>query len=232
MELLKKYRHTVICAILLLILSVFGCVTVVFRYHFTGWPRYGFLAWNLFLAWVPFGISIIMSYIYTFRPQKTARFLLMPLGFIWLLFYPNAPYMITDFVHFRDTRGLLMWYDLVIYSIFSFTSFLLGFVSIYLISEIIEKWINKTIAWLLIGFVLFLSSFGIYLGRFIRLNSWDIFVNPVSLLATVLQNINRHSIAFSLIYGTMLTLIYAFLYGLTYLKKENADKNAENNYGQ
>lgn len=220
---IKKYKHTVICSGILLLLSFFGCVMIVVRYFFTGHHRFLFLIWNLFLAWIPFGLSIVMSYIYTLKPTRKTLVLITPIGLIWLLFYPNAPYMITDFIHFKSSRSFLIWYDLVIYSIFIWTSFLLGFVSIYLVNRIIEKETNKIVGWLSVLFILFLSSYGIYLGRFVRWNSWDMIFNPFSLISSILENIHYQAFIFSSIYGMLLTLMYAFLYGLTHLKLEKID---------
>lgn len=222
-DLFKKYRNTTICTIILLLLSLFGCLMVVVRLLYTGQPRYSFLIWNLCLSWIPLGISMFMTHIYTKTTKKKKYIILILSGLIWLLFYPNAPYMITDFIHFTYSNSFLTWYDLVIYSTFIFTSFLIGFVSIYLVSRVVEKITNNIIGWLFTLFVLFLSSYGIYLGRFIRWNSWDMILNPFDLFSSFLGNINYQSITFSIVYGALLTLIYAFLYGLTYLKLEKID---------
>lgn len=218
-----KYKHTIICAVILLSLSIFGCLMVAARWIYTGRQGFLFLIWNLFLAWIPFGISVLISYIYSQTKIKAKSFLLYVLGLVWLLFYPNAPYMITDFIHFRGNGSFLIWFDIVIYSVFIFTSLLLGFVSIYLINRIITRVTNKAFGWLFVLTVLFLSSYGIYLGRFIRWNSWDMLSDPLAIIQSVIDNISIWSIAFSIVYGIMLTLIFAFFYGLTYLKLEKID---------
>jgi len=206
-----------------MLLSIFGCIMVVIRSVYTGYISYYYLIWNLFLSWIPLGIAFLMSYVYSNTRKKKNTVFFFILGMFWLLFYPNAPYMITDFVHFRHSGNFLTWFDLVIYSTFIFTSFLIGFISIYLVSRIVEKRTNKLIGWLFTLFILFISSYGIYLGRFIRWNSWDLLTNPLKLFRGFFVNINFQSIVFSIIYGLLLTLIYAFLYGLTYLKLEKID---------
>lgn len=223
MSIFKRYRHTLICTGILLSLSILGCFMIVARWSFTGYPAFLFLIWNLFLSWIPLGISALMSYLYSYGRQGRKLYKLLPLGIVWLLFYPNAPYMLTDFIHFRDSGTFLIWFDLVIYSIFIWTSFVLGFVSIYLVNRIVEKETNKITGWLFTLFILFLSSYGIYLGRFIRWNSWDLLLNPLALLHSILDNLHLQSLVFSLIFGLLLTLMYAFLYGLTYLKLEKID---------
>lgn len=218
--LFSRYRHTSICAGILLALSIFGCMMIVLRWIYTGKPTFAYLIWNLFLAWLPFGFSILISYIITSVRMRGKTATVFMLGIMWLLFYPNAPYIITDFIHFRDYGAFLVWFDLAIFSIFAFTGLLLGFVSMYSINRVIERHTNKITGWVFVLIVQFLSSYGIYLGRFIRWNSWDILMNPLDLIHSVIENVDVWSISFSIAYGVMLTLIYAFLYGLTYLKQE------------
>jgi uncharacterized membrane protein len=196
---------------------------VVIRWINTDSANYIFLIWNLFLSWIPLGVSMAMSYIYAKNKDGGISLKLVLLGSVWFLFYPNAPYMLTDYIHFKSHYDLLSWYDLVMHSVFIWTSFLIGFVSIYLVNRIVQKATNKFIGWFFTLFVLFLSSYGIYLGRVIRWNSWDIILNPLSLIHSFFENINYESIIFSIIFGMLLTLIYAFLYGLTFLRLEKTD---------
>lgn len=223
-EFFKKYRHSVICIGILFLLSLIGCVMIEIRQSITaGRPGFSFLIWNLFLAWIPLGLSAVINYVYTSKTIKRKLLIILPAGVFWLLFYPNAPYMITDFIHFRANNSFLVWFDLVIYSLFIWTSFLLGFVSIYLIERIVAKITNKCFGWLFVLIVLFLSSYAIYLGRFMRWNSWDMVFNPLDLFQSIVANINYQSLGFSVVYGMLLTLMYGFLYGLTYLKTEEVD---------
>ena len=221
-EIIRKYKHTIVCTVILFLLSFMGIFMVFLRYAYTERAEFLYLIWNLFLSWIPLVVSTIMAYIYSTGIKGKLIFIL-PLGVIWLLFYPNAPYMITDFIHFRDNYTLLIWYDLVIYTTFIFTSYLLGFVSIFHIKRIVAKMTNSFISWIFMIFVLFLSSYAIYIGRFIRLNSWDAIFNPAYIVNVFLNNINKFSIVFSLIYGSLLTLTYTFLYSRTYLKLEKID---------
>lgn len=219
---IKMHKYTMISASILFLLSFFGCLMILMRRYVIGRAAYSYLIWNLFLAWVPFVISIVMSYIDTSEIAKKKNHYLFPLGFVWLLFYPNAPYMITDFIHFEFTAKFLNWYDLAIFSLFIGTGFLLGFISMYLVYRIIARH-HHTLAGGVFGLsVLLLSSYGIYLGRFMRWNSWDIFIKPSELICSVIQNVNYQSLVFSLIFALLLTLTYAFLYSLTYLHLEKS----------
>lgn len=220
-NILEKYKYILISIFLLFLLSFFGCLMLVIRWLRIGTPKYLFLIWNLFLSWIPLGISLIMRYIHS--KVNRGGFILVVLGMIWLLFYPNAPYMLTDYIHLRNSHSLLTWVDLVIHSVFIWTSLFVGFLSLFIVNGIIHKLTNKIIVWLFTIGVLFLSSFGIYLGRFIRWNSWDMILNPLSLITSVLENINFESILFTMMYGILLTLIYTFLYGLTFLRLDKVD---------
>ena len=193
---------------------------VLLRWLYTEQIQFLFLIKNLFLAWIPYGLSVIIVFLYGYTAGKLKKIAMFILGIAWLLFFPNAPYMLTDFIHYRGNLSFIMWYDLVIYALFIFNGFLLGFVSIYYIYRIIEKEINILVGWLFVLFVLFLSGYGIYLGRFIRWNSWDILFRPMELINSAIEHINIFSIIFSLIFGTLLTLTYAFLYILTFLSRE------------
>lgn len=195
---------------------------VIIRHFYIGSRAYIYLIWNLFLSWIPFGVSMMMTYLFSHNSKKHSLILIF-LGCFWLLFYPNAPYMITDFIHYRFSSSFLAWIDLVIFSAFILTSFLIGFISLFLVSRIVEKKFNKPFAWLFILCTLFLSSYGIYLGRVIRWNSWDLIFKPAVLVRSLIENIHTQSIIFSLTYGALLTLIYGFLYGLTYLRLEKID---------
>ncbi len=211
-----RLKYILINALLLFLLSFMGWLMVMIRFTYTGQFSYRFLLWNLLLAWIPYMISLLIYWINTFK--KGHPVILLGLGVLWLLFYPNAPYMITDFIHFQINRSFIIWYDFVIYSLFIWTSFLIGFSSIYLVFRTMRQKLNRIICGFIVIVVLFLSSFGIYLGRFIRWNSWDALFQPIDLMHSALQNISAQSLIFSLIFGTLLTLTYAFLYSITYLR--------------
>lgn len=211
-----------------LFLSFGACIMMIARIFFVGKAGFGFLIWNLFLAWIPFVVSLFMRYVYRFYKQSLFRTLLMiGLGIIWLFFYPNAPYMITDFMHLNRIKfyfagqgynmDFIVWYDLVMISLFILTGFLLGFVSLYIIQRLVVDRFNKAIGWGVVVCTMFLSSFGIYLGRFIRWNSWDIISNPFALLDSISESFHGHSFAFTVTFGLFLLLMYLAIYCLTHL---------------
>ena len=124
-------------------------------------------------------------------------------------------------IHLPNLRQMpfIVWYDFVMVSLFILTGFLLGFVSLYIIQSLIQDRFGKWLSWLFSICVLFISSYGIYLGRFIRWNSWDIISNPVSLMNSIFESLHRDAFAFTVTFGLFLFLIYIALYNLTYLSQ-------------
>lgn len=225
------YKQVAIIFSIYLFLSFAGCVMVVFRAIYMNDTTFTFLIWNLFLTWIPLLLSLAMSYVYSFYQKSFLRSLFMLIsGGVWIAFYPNAPYIITDFIHlsgkkfYYATEGynipFAAWYDFVMISLFILTGFLLGFVSLYIVQRLIIDRFNKWIGWLFAVFILFLSSFGIYLGRFIRWNSWDIISNPIALMNSIVESFHRYAFAFTITFGLFLFLIYIALYNLTYLNHQ------------
>lgn len=200
---------------ILFLISTVGTGMIAVRYFLTGKLAYLYLPWNLFLSWIPLGISIVMYYGLQREKQGLATFLL---GFTWLIFYPNAPYMITDFIHITRGQALIVWYDFVIFSLFITTSLIIGFISLYLVHRFVTELLNnKPLGWIFAIAVSFLSGFGIYLGRVVRWNSWDAIFNPMVLLNSVLDNLQYTPFIFSLLFGTFLILTYLAMYTLTRL---------------
>jgi len=148
---------------------------VVVRVVYSGNSYYEALVWNLFLAWLPFGFAL---YVYDRYRRGAARTQLLLGGAFWLLFFPNAPYIVTDFKHLRTWTGAPLWYDVVLVSAGAWAGLVLGFISLYLMQAVMRRALGAINAWLFVLAALVLSSFGIYLGRFQRSNSWDVFVRP------------------------------------------------------
>lgn len=213
---------------ILLFLSFAGGIMLVFRKMFFGSTRYNFLLWNLFLAWIPLLVSLLINYLYVNNRPGLSRFTsLFLLSMVWIGFYPNAPYIITDFVHLSGIQyylinvgysmNAIIWYDFILVALFILTGFLTGFVSLYLVHMLITDKFNKIVGWLFSIFILFLSAFGVYLGRFIRWNSWDIVFTPHILAKSLGSSFNDYAIGFTFSFGLFLILIYCALYYLTNL---------------
>jgi uncharacterized membrane protein len=151
------------------------CALVAVRVLYTGVPNFTYLIWNLFLAWIPFVLAIL---VYDGQRRGTRRSALVVLGALWLVFFPNAPYIVTDFVHLDHDPLSPYWYDAFTIGAFAMTGLLLGLGSLYLVQHVVRKGLGSRAGWLTAGAALLLGSVGIYLGRFVRLNSWDLWTSP------------------------------------------------------
>ena len=172
--------------------------------------RYSSLAWNLFLAWIPFLLAFLA---YVLSWSRARMLLVIPaFAFLWLIFFPNAPYILTDLQHLGDGVGKVpIWYDVILLIWFSWTGMLLGVVSLNLMQEIIRRQLGRWIGWVFVFVVSGLTSVGVYVGRFIRLNSWDILQNPGGAAADVfdwLADPSLRSAGFIALYSTFFVFVY------------------------
>ena len=209
---------------LILGLSFLACLMLVLlRYTLTGRFTQGYLVWNLFLAAVPIGIARLGDY--GVNECKTARKAVicgMAAFFFWLLFFPNAPYLFTDFIHVVRKANLgyvtadwfspvdLLWYDIVMNSAFSFVGHYMGLVSLYIMHGTMMRLFGRFAGWALMLPAVLLSGFGIHLGRFSRLNSWDLVLRPLDAVWAI-------GSALAVPSALLFSLVFAFFIGLTYL---------------
>ena len=169
-----------------------------------------FLIWNLFLAWLPLGIAYLVGDMWRQR-YIGRRGVIVGVG-IWLLFFPNAPYLITDLIHLKAAPDHLIWYDALMSFSFALSGLLTGLYSLLKVHRLVEKIWNSLIAWFTVSGSLVLSSYGVYLGRFGRWNSWDIVTHPFSLVRYSVSNLHdplaiKLTVAFSF---AMLVIYSAF----------------------
>jgi len=190
------------------------CVALVeYRIHHTGNSLYQFLVWNLFLAWVPLGIALAAFH----RARRRVDIVVGGLLVLWLLFFPNAPYIVTDFVQLERTADAPYWYDAGTVLAFAWTGVLLGFASLFLVQTVVRQWRGVVAGWVFAAVALALGSLGIYLGRFLRLNSWDALEHP-SVLPRIVHAVARDPFAYQEAIGVtvLFTLALSFAYFLLY----------------
>jgi uncharacterized membrane protein len=161
----------------LAILSLFVLAMIVFRVFYTGSSEHVGIAWNLLLAWIPFALALV---VYDRSRSNVLTPTLAAVGVLWLLFLPNAPYIVTDLKHIGRGGDVLVLYDVLLLSAAAWTGLLLGLTSLFLMHAVARRLVGAVSAWVLVVGALTLSSFGIYLGRVQRWNSWDVFVRPGS----------------------------------------------------
>jgi uncharacterized membrane protein len=176
---------------------------------------YRFLVWNLVLAWIPLLLALLVYDRYR-RGSPLTR--LTPALVLWLLFLPNAPYIVTDFVHLSAATPVPLWFDGVELSAFAWTGMLLGFVSLYLLHAVARHRFGVTAGWTGVLIVLALISAGVYLGRVKRWNSWDLLTQPGSRLAQLHAHLADPASlgrAFGVTLG--MTALLALAYGVFYV---------------
>jgi len=144
---------------------------------------FAYMIWNLFLAWVALGVTLFLER--TLHRTYWSSWLALGVTVVWILFLPNTFYMITDFIHIRDFAPADLLNGIFMLTSFIFTGVLLGIISIYIVHRELLRRISPRASWLLVGLVLLLCSFAMYIGRVLRWNSWDIVANPSSLLFDV-----------------------------------------------
>ena len=201
------------------------CIVLVFaRVAYSDSGRHLGLIWNLFLAWVPF---ILSYFTHTLLSKRNWLYLVLPvIAFLWLIFFPNAPYMLTDLQDLaRDPGGAPLWYDVIIVVWCSWTGMLLGIISLYLMQDLIVRLFGRTTGWIFVFVISGLSSFGIYIGRFVRLNSWDILQNPTETAQEILGIVVDPSMrlaAFTLGYSTFFIFVFLLLYAFGHMLQEQS----------
>jgi uncharacterized membrane protein len=190
-----------------------GLTLLVVRDAYTGHGPYDFLAWNAFLAWIPYALAALVG---AGRRRRLPWYVLALGGLGWLLFLPNALYIVTDFVHLGDIRGMPLWFDTAMIGSFACAGLLLGFTSLHRMQSVAHSF-GSAPAWLFTVGALALSTVGIYLGRVQQLNSWDAVVRPGRVAGGLLSTMAdpaSHSVALAktALLGTVLLLSYVAAY--------------------
>lgn len=213
--LLKLFNQNKKANQLLLFFGVYCLSLLLVRAKITNSVYLFFLIWNVFLAVIPYVIS---AHLLTLDLKKTAKFKVLIISAIWLAFIPNAFYIITDLVHLVNSDGHLFWLDLIILSSYALIGFAFGILSLLDFEKILQQFTSSKKVQFIIPAICFLCGIGIYIGRILRYNSWDIISNPVALAYDLLQMaISLKSILFSLHFGV-------FIY-FSYLIKKNLTQN-------
>jgi uncharacterized membrane protein len=199
--------------------SAFCVATLIARWVYSNPGAYDFLAWNLFLAWIPL-LAAVGVYDMQRRGMRTRR--LLPVAAVWLLFLPNAPYLLTDLIHLGSRNDAPLWFDVVLFTAFAWTGALLGFLSLYLMQVVVRQLAGGRLSWAFVGASLLASGFGIYLGRSLRWNSWDFLTRPDALLSDVWARVSDplaypRSFGMTVALTALLSVLYLVLYAFAQL---------------
>jgi uncharacterized membrane protein len=188
------------------------------RVVLTGTFHFWYLLWNLGLAW----ISLVIIWILTNRLKKS-RWLSwqnVSLSALWLIFLPNTWYVLTDFVHVSTNGEINQLFDIVLMGVLTICGFILGFTSLYLMHKQLLKRLSGQASGIAVALIILISSFGIYIGRDLRWNSWDAVTNPSGIIISVSDRvidpfghpraINMTGLFFVLI-GVMYLAVWVFM---------------------
>ena len=182
---------------------------------------YLFLVWNLFLAWIPYLISQHCFYDKNFKGWERKIIL-----FIWLIFLPNSPYIFTDLFHLQPRQGIPQWYDLMVILFPAITAYMLFLLSVNDFFTRIH--INYTLLKAkIVKYGIFLAvGYGLYLGRYLRFNSWDVISDPIDLIGSIFISIFHpahieETWGITFVFGIFLNFSYKLFAQIIELKKQD-----------
>jgi uncharacterized membrane protein len=195
----------------LLLCSALGCAFLAVRMRLTHTRGYHFLIWNLILAWIPY-ICAVWATRKEAATEHPWRRRIVPLA-IWLAFFPNAPYLATDIVHFRNVPPLAWWYDLGMLVTFAWTGMALAAVSLEQVHRMVRDAAGRWMGWAFVMAVCVLTGAGIYVGRFLRWNSWYVVTRPRLIVGQIIAKVSRDSmhpraVGVTLMYAALVLVVY------------------------
>jgi len=240
----RASRDQVFLGAALALSSVAALAVLAARFVYSGTAGYAFMVWNLFLAWIPLALALPIRFD-RWRGRRGIA-VAAALAFLWLLFFPNAPYLLTEFQHLHPqhavgarpirllssvspVRGVPLWYDVLLLLLFAWNGLLLGFVSLRIVQRAVSRRAGAAWGWVTVVLVLGLSGFGVSIGRFERWNSWDLFSRPAALLADVAGRLfnplaHPRTTAVTVLFAGFLLLAYVTVMTLA-RSHDGADEN-------
>ena len=201
----------------ILALSIFFSVAMsIARTLYTGHLTFIFLIWNLFLAWIPYCLS---QWLYYYQHKIKSKIFLVAVLMIWLAFVPNTFYIITDLYHIGDgynDYSMPQWFDLAMLLSFAWNGLLLGILSVRHIEKIIEAKLGMKHELLFLYPIMWLNALGVYVGRYLRFNSWDVVSNPFFLIKEIARVLihpfaERYAASMIFCFSILMTLFYLTL---------------------
>ena len=200
---------------------IFSGLLVIGRTIQTGSLLFAFLPWNLFLAYIPYAIS---TWLYT-NPQWAIKkwkttFVLIA----WLLFIPNSFYIMTDLFHLGNFNNAPLWYDLAMILSCAWNGLLLGLLSVRQVEKIMVRTFGSFNEWKFVYPVMFLNALGIYIGRYLRFNTWDVITNPLNLSADIYYMVAS---PFSNVNAWAMIVCFSFMLSLMYITAKRISANVQ-----
>ena len=219
MNLTRGYGRRFLMALGLL--SLTDIILLSLRVLLTDSNRYSFIPWNLALAWIGLFIAVVL--VRNLRHQRWLGWQNLSLTALWLIFLPNAWYVLTDFIHVAPTAEISELYDIVLISLLVFIGFVLGFASLFLVHRELLRRYKPLRSYALIEAAILVASFAIYIGRDLRWNTWDVVANP-GVLINVSNNIadpfgNPRAVNVTALFFVLISVLYLAFWIFTYPPK-------------
>lgn len=195
----------------LVLSSLLASSFFAWRYLYSHSTNYINLMWNLILAWVPYLLSLMAVWIKLTRPYLWPVLLL--LGAAWMVFFPNAPYLVTDFYHLDTRPPVPLWFDIGLIAVFAFTGLFLAIASLRSMHRLVEHYLGSVVGWVFAMIAIALAGLGVYMGRFGRWNSWDLLLHPRTILKEIALQVlnpleNMGFVGFTLMFTSILLVFY------------------------
>ncbi len=191
-------------------LSLFSGLSVALlaaRVLYSQNPVFLVFAWNLFLAWVPLGLALGLE-------RAVRRPAVVGLAVAWLAFFPNAPYLVTDLVHLKHRAPVPLWFDVAFFATLALAGLFVGLASLEIVHRVLRRHVQEKVAWGLLALISALSGYAIYLGRFLRWNSWDLFTRPLGVLGSVVSDVSHaRPWGVSAVFGAIIFASYVAYWG-------------------
>ena len=193
--------------------SIYLCICIIgyFLYGlaislYTGRIGNVIFVWNVVLAFMPY-LFVQLLHLYR-QKSNTNKGVVVLLAFLWLIFFPNAPYMVTDLMYIAGAAGvdgidiysLLFWIKLLYLAIGAMFAALMGLSSLHDMHQLVLKWKGRVFGSVFLAVVCLLSGLAIYVGRVLRFNSWDV-LRPVTLLKSIAEQMDMFTVLFSLLFA-------------------------------
>ncbi len=216
-------RHQALLVFTMIVCSSMSILLWIIRFLKSDSTVYASLNFNLFLAWIPAVFALIAYNAYR-KGSCLGAVIALVCAVVWLLFFPNAPYLITDLVHLRPREDMPYWFDQILYMAFAFTGCYLGMVSLILMQSLVRRSLGAIISWLFALGSLVAGGFGIYIGRFLRFNSWDALLNPKPLVKEIFDwfrhpRSNSEAFIFALTFSLFFAAIYFVVVAILNLRR-------------
>ena len=201
-------------------LSLFSALAVALllaRVVYTENAVFLVFGWNLFLAWVPLGLALSLE-----RAARPA--VVVALSLAWLAFFPNAPYLVTDLVHLRHRAPVPLWYDVAFFATLALAGLFVGLASLEIVHRVLRRHVQPRAAWALLVLISGLSGYAIYLGRFLRWNSWDLVTRPLGVLGSVAGDVTHaRPWGVSVVFGAIIFASYVAYWGRAHSPAPSSD---------